>query len=212
MKYRHNSTGLARIRYSQYACNSRSTLSSTFARALGGLAVLGGALALPSIAFADDFTAPGSYTYTVPANTVALQVIVKGGAGGAGGWDDVHGGEGAGGSQVSTSIAVKGGETVTLVVGGGGGGAIDGASGAVPGGGVSLALPGAGGNGGKPGTAGSSPSGAGGGGASYLQVNGAMVLWCWRAVEVEVAPTHVSQITVLGMATGVLLVPLLPMG
>ncbi len=131
------------------------------------------AIATSAQAQTASFSTPGSHTYSVPAGMKSLQVVVKSGGGGAGGWDDAHGGDGAPGAQVTATIAVQGGETVQIVVGGGGAGAEgtprfgfggDGGTGS-----------GAGGNGGDQGTTGSSPGGGGGGGASSVQVGGAFV-------------------------------------
>ncbi|TDS74430.1 putative secreted protein (IPTL-CTERM system target) [Comamonas sp. JUb58] len=135
------------------------------------------ALGLPTVN-AQTYLTPGVYTYNVPPDTASLQITLKGGAGGAGGWDDAHGGDGAGGSVLEASIAVKGGETVDIVVGDGGQGALGnpnlGQGGT--GGGLAAALPGAGGSGGTKGPAGSSPGGAGGGGASFIKIEGAIAL------------------------------------
>ena len=112
-----------------------------------------------------EYTVPGTYSYTVPPNTGTLQVVVKAGAGGAGGWADAHGGDGAPGSVVTATIAVQGGENVAVVVAGGGQGALGspsfGTGGA--GGGASASLPGAGGKGGNQGSVGGSPGGSPGG-------------------------------------------------
>ncbi|WP_395023867.1 hypothetical protein [Comamonas odontotermitis] len=134
------------------------------------------------------FATPGVHTYAVPAGTGSLQVVVKGAAGGAGGWDDAMGGNGVGGTVVTATIAVQGGETVSLLVGEGGEGALGtpkasygvGAAGGGDGtrqdaGSVTSALPGAGGRGGNQGTLNISPGGAGGGGASQLVVAGAAI-------------------------------------
>lgn len=128
--------------------------------------------AVAQTANAQTYLTPGVYTYTVPANTGSLQVVLKGGAGGAGGWDDAHGGDGAGGSVLRANIAVQGGETVDIVVGDGGQGALGNPNFGQPGvgGGATAGLPGAGGSGGTKGPAGSSPGGAGGGGASSLSL------------------------------------------
>ncbi|CAB5694749.1 Uncharacterised protein [Delftia tsuruhatensis] len=145
----------------------------------GAMVLLGCLVAMPSAAQVAGgttvFTVPGVTTYVVPPGTVALQVEVRGGGGGAGGWDDARGGDGAGGAIVTAMIAVQGGESVHLVVGAGGIGTVlnpfgQGAAGGGAG------QPGAGGAGGDAGSVGSSPGGSGGGGASSLRVNGAMVL------------------------------------
>lgn len=166
---------------------------------LGWLGWLGCLVAVPALAqglATQSFTAPGIYSYVVPVGTAALQVVVRGAAGGAGGWDDARGGDGAGGSIVSATITVKGGETVSLVVGEGGEGALAppkrarpprvdpfGSGGAGGGdghsqrpGALTAALAGAGGRGGDASPTGSSPGGGGGGGASLLNVGGAAVL------------------------------------
>lgn len=125
-----------------------------------------------------SFTEPGIYRYLVPEDAGTLQIAVKGGAGGAGGWDDAHGGDGAGGTNMTATLAVRGGETVELVVGGGGQGALGVPNFGQPGvgGGVADKLPGAGGSGGKSGPLGSSPGGAGGGGASMFKIGDAVLL------------------------------------
>ncbi|WP_313302895.1 IPTL-CTERM sorting domain-containing protein [Diaphorobacter sp.] len=144
-----------------------------------------------SSANAEDFYTPGLWTYEVPAGTGTLRVMVKGGAGGAGGWDDAHGGDGAGGTVVTATISVRGGEKVEIVVGEGGQGTpgdfMAGDAGAHAagepkygdggiGGGTTQGLPMAGGSGGHMGDKGISPGGAGGGGGSYIKINGAIVL------------------------------------
>ena len=140
------------------------------------------------------FSTPGSFTYPVPVGTGSLQVVVKGAAGGAGGWDDGPGGDGVGGTEVKATIAVQGGETVNLVVGEGGEGTLgtgkngmrgrqrfsSGGAGGGDGtrqdpGSLTSPLAGAGGRGGDSGLSGSSPGGAGGGGASQLTVNSAAI-------------------------------------
>lgn len=142
--------------------------------------LLGGLGALPTCVLAAPtvYSTPGTYSYNVPAGTSALLVEVRGGAGGAGGWDDAHGGDGAGGSIITATIAVQGGETANVVVAGGGQGAQGNAGYGLggAGGGAALSLPGAGGKGGNKGTIASSPGGAGGGGASSIAVGGATVL------------------------------------
>jgi len=134
-------------------------------------------LGLPTVN-AQTYLTPGVYTYNVPPDTASLQITLKGGAGGAGGWDDAHGGDGAGGSILEASIAVKGGETVDIVVGEGGQGALGnpnfGQGGS--GGGLAAALPGAGGSGGTSGPLNSSPGGAGGGGATFIKIENAIAL------------------------------------
>lgn len=144
--------------------------------------------ALPAFAAPQVFDTPGVHTYSVPAGTGSLQVIIKGAAGGAGGWDDAKGGDGVGGTVVTATIAVRGGETVNLLVGEGGEGALGtpkasygvGAAGGGDGtrqdaGSVTSPLPGSGGRGGNMGTLNISPGGAGGGGASQLVVAGAAI-------------------------------------
>ncbi len=140
------------------------------------------------------FSTPGSHTFSVPPGTGSLQVVVKGAAGGSGGWDDAIGGNGVGGSIVIATVAVAGGETVDILVGEGGEGTLgppktgmrgraafsSGGAGGGDGfsqnaGAVTAPLPGAGGRGGDSGTLGSSPGGAGGGGASALGVAGAVI-------------------------------------
>ncbi|MEG0919839.1 MAG: hypothetical protein RSD57_10435 [Comamonas sp.] len=154
-------------------------------------------LTLPAMAqTTETFSVPGLHNFKVPPGTGSLQVLVKGAAGGSGGWDDGPGGRGAGGSVVAATIEVFGGETVDIVVGEGGEGALGtpkskmrSASSAYASGGagggdgmsqnpgaVATALPGAGGRGGDAGTKGSSPGAAGGGGASSLKVAGAAIV------------------------------------
>lgn len=136
-----------------------------------------------------DFTNPGVYAYAVPADARQLRLEIAGGAGGAGGWDDAIGGAGAGGSIVTATIQVQGGETIAVHVAEGGEGSLGtpktaygiGAAGGGDGtkqsvGALTASIAGAGGKGGNRGTGGSSPGGAGGGGASAVFIGGAAVI------------------------------------
>ena len=163
-----------------------------------GMALLAGSLVLPAwaqVGVTSHFDVPGLHAFVVPPEATVLRVTIKGASGGAGGWDDGPGGDGAGGSIVTATITVQGGETVSLVVGEGGEGALappkialrprgpfgNGGAGGGSGdsqeaGAVTSPLPGAGGRGGDQGSKGGSPGGGGGGGASSLRVGGAAIV------------------------------------
>ena len=110
------------------------------------------------------YTTPGTYTYTVPADVVALQVAAAGGGGGGGGYDASGGGSGGiggTGSLLNGTIPVTPGSTVTVVVGGPGTGGTSDNDGQTPAGGTGGSGQGAGGAGGQSGTSGASGSGGG---------------------------------------------------
>jgi hypothetical protein len=115
------------------------------------------------------YSTAGSYTFTVPAGITSLQIVATGAGGGGGGlWGTHAGSVGGAGALVTSTIAVTGGQALTLVVGGGGGG---GADGPASGGGYTC---GAGGGGGGStniavGTAYQIIAGGGGGGGSCNQ-------------------------------------------
>jgi hypothetical protein len=129
------------------------------------VAVLGAAaLVTPTSADADitqSFTTPGTTSFVVPVGVTSISVEAFGAAGGASG-DGTAGGNGA--KAAASSLAVTGGESLTVVVGGSGGIGIDGTP-------LEVCEPGAGGvNGGGEagGCAGENPAAGGGGGASEV--------------------------------------------
>src|SRR3954471_14622078 len=104
---------------------------------LGRLAALGLGLArlfLPATAAADTITnsysAPGTYTLTIPAHTTSVNVIANGGGGTDGGGSQAGTvGSGGAGAAVNETVAVgpgtpfAGGDSLTVIVGARGGGA-----------------------------------------------------------------------------------------
>lgn len=72
-----------------------------------------------------NFTTPGTYTFTVPygISSLSVNVIGAGGGGGGGGYNCGDGGAGAGGGSgghQSVNLTVVGGQTYTVTVGAGG--------------------------------------------------------------------------------------------
>jgi len=71
-----------------------------------------------------EYTTPGTYNYTLPANMVGNQIlalIVGGGGGGAAPGADEGGGGGGAGGLIYRTLFLDPGSPVTIVVGGGGG-------------------------------------------------------------------------------------------
>ena len=68
------------------------------------------------------YTAPGTYSFIVPATVTSVSAVVVGGGGGAGptGGDDEGGGGGAGGGLAYGNISVTAGEELVITVGEGG--------------------------------------------------------------------------------------------
>jgi hypothetical protein len=67
------------------------------------------------------YTAPGTYTYMVPAGVTALQIAAWGGGGGGGGSAGaLAGGGGGSGAYVKAVVSVTPGDTLTVVVAAGG--------------------------------------------------------------------------------------------
>ena len=146
--------------------------------ALGLLALLTALIAPVGAARAQTFSAPGAWSYTVPAGVTLVEVKVSGGGGGgggAGGFAGPAGGNGGTGLLVTAQIAVSPGQVLSGTIGTGGGtGYLTGATqfGLTPcaGAGAGGAGNGPGGNGGKtncPAT-GASGGGGGGGGSTTL--------------------------------------------
>jgi hypothetical protein len=95
-----------------------------------------------------SYTTPGTYTLTVPAGVISVQVVAIGGGAGGSGESFGLGSPGGSGAQVTATLSVTAGQAIGLVVGGGG------ISGLSPGGGIC-------------------PSGGGGGGASSIDAGNA---------------------------------------
>jgi hypothetical protein len=69
-----------------------------------------------------SFTAPGSYTYSVPAGVSSLEIVTTGGGGGGAGMHGTNPGQpGGAGAVVETMLSVTPGQVLQLVVGSGGG-------------------------------------------------------------------------------------------
>ncbi len=104
----------------------------------------------------------GTQSFVVPSGVVALDSVEVAGAGGGGGGNDCQGGAGggAGGKMLAGGIAVKAGQSLTIVVGSGGGGGTGCSAGGGQGPGAYLG----GAGGGAAGPAGCSGGGGGGGG------------------------------------------------
>ncbi|MBY0315823.1 MAG: hypothetical protein K2Q26_09910, partial [Bdellovibrionales bacterium] len=104
-------------------------------------------------------------TFVVPAGCTSISIKAWGAGGGGGGRDSGAGGRGgAGAFAVNTTVPVKSGESLTVVVGGGGSGGLNSVNNSGGGAGGF----GGGGNGGNSGTSGQSGAGGGGGGASSV--------------------------------------------
>lgn len=145
------------------------------------------ACVLPSACLAQSFTAPGAWSFVVPAGVTMVQVQVAGGGGGGGGFDTVSGGTGANGALLTALIQVTPGQMLYGTIGAGGGtgftsgtlvflpacsGRGAGGTGASAGGaGANANCPGGGYTGG-----GYSGGGGGGGGSTTLAVNGTVLL------------------------------------
>ena len=76
---------------------------------------------------ANDYTTPGTYTWTVPTGITSAEVTIVGAGGGGGGSTEVgYGGGGGGGGSgglIERSITLTPGEVVSITVGAGGAGA-----------------------------------------------------------------------------------------
>ena len=104
-------------------------------------------------------------TFVVPAGCTSISIKAWGAGGGGGGRDNGPGGRGgAGAFAVNTTVPVKPGESLTVVVGGGGAGGLNHVNNSGGGAGGF----GGGGNGGNSGTSGQSGAGGGGGGSSSV--------------------------------------------
>lgn len=130
---------------------------------------------------ATNYTTPGTWSYTVPANVYAVRVTLTG-AGGGGGGADANGAGGTGGSGGSIIVifSVTPGQTVTGVVGGGGGTGFTGGNlfnVSCTGGGAASAYGGGGGgaNANCAPAGGYSGGGGAGGGASSVSYAGAVI-------------------------------------
>lgn len=78
-------------------------------------------LSTPPVCLA-EFRSPGTFQYTVPANTTTLSVTLSGAGGGGGGSREDDAGDGGAGELVNTTIAVTPGAVLSVVVGAGGAG------------------------------------------------------------------------------------------
>ena len=79
-------------------------------------------LALPHPIGQVEFTTPGTYTWTVPADVTSISVVCVGGGGGGGDWNNGLQGGGGGGLGYKNNITVVPGTTIGYQVGGGGAG------------------------------------------------------------------------------------------
>lgn len=149
-----------------------------------GLSVLLGAAALTAVGgeahavtVHQDFTAPGSYTYTVPAGVNQVSITAAGAGGGRGGNGYGSGGVGGLGAQGTVTVPVEPGDLLTVAVGavGGAGGDHDkddaGPGGASPSGGGGSA-----GTGSTVGGQDIARGGGGGGGATTVLLDGSYVI------------------------------------
>ena len=149
--------------------------------------VLLAALVWPvAAAQAQTFSAPGAWSYTVPAGVNLVEVRISGGGGGgggAGGFTGPAGGNGGTGLLVVTQIAVSPGQVLSgTIAAGGGTGYLTGATqfGLTPcaGNGAGGSGVGAGGTGGKTncGGVGASGGGGGGGGGTTFALGGVILV------------------------------------
>ena len=154
-------------------------------KALAGLAAL---LLSVTLASAQTFSAPGSWSYVVPAGVNTIQVLVAGGGGGGAGAGSFNpslapGGAGGNGALITAIVQVTAGQTLSGTIGGGG---ITGySSGSTTFGLVACTGSGAGGSGVGAGGrgantncngAGASGGGGGGGGGTTFAVSGTVLL------------------------------------
>lgn len=139
---------------------------------------------VPSHAAGQTFTNAGTWSYTVPAGVLAIEVQVSGAGGGGGGADTVAGGSGGNGAKVTAVIVVSPGQILSGTIGAGGragftAGVIGfGYGGPCTGSGAGGAGVGNGGNGANVNCTltGYSGGGGGGGGGTSLAVNGVVVI------------------------------------
>lgn len=118
-----------------------------------------------------SYTAPGSYSFTVPTGTTSFTVNHYSGSGGGGGNDAGNPGSSGGGSAriIGTITNIPGGSSLRVIVPFGGGGGTGCASNGPGGsGGGSLGTGFGGGRGGNSGGSGCSGSGGGGGGSAFM--------------------------------------------
>ena len=135
-----------------------------------------------------EYTTPGTYSWTCPANVTSVCAVVVGGGGGGGGGYGPGGG--GGGLSWKNNISVTAGQSYTVVVGNGGAGAVDDGDGSLWT--LSNGSPGSesyfvntstvratGGNGGGSGTSsgGTDTAGDGGGSGGLAVVSGAGYHW-----------------------------------
>ena len=79
-------------------------------------------LAFPHPVGQVEFTTPGTYTWTVPADVTSISVVCVGGGGGGGDWNNGLQGGGGGGLGYKNNITVVPGTTLGYQVGAGGAG------------------------------------------------------------------------------------------
>jgi len=121
----------------------------------------------------ENFTTVGTYTWTVPAGVLSINVTALGGGGGGGGNDASPGHAGFTGHLISGPLNVVPGDTLTFYIGGGGSGGYSSNQspvGSGPGGWGNGTYDG--GRGGNAGSGGVSGGGGGGGGATVILKNG----------------------------------------
>lgn len=124
------------------------------ARILGPIVLIGG-LSPAALAATVNLSTPGTQNWTVPAGVTSINIVAIGGGGG-GGW----GAAGGHGGQVTSTLAVTPGQSLTINIGAGGGGTASEGGG----GGASTSI--------NPGTANQIIAGGGGGGAGGAGGNG----------------------------------------
>lgn len=141
-----------------------------------------------TVANAQTFSSPGTWTYTVPSGVNTIQVLVAGGGGGGAGGGSFDpslapGGAGGNGARITAIVTVTPGQILSGTIGGGGvtgfsaGSSAFGLTACSGGGGGGSGV-GAGGNGANTNCLGTGASGGGGGGGggTTFAVNGTVLL------------------------------------